>query len=141
MSAFVHVRGTRGKGRHSSVRAARKVALTTLVALAATGLSSCGDDDDDENAAADPTVRVCTPDPAGGRPYAEGRITNHSSKDSAYTFRVSFIDAVGNKVSDGAVAVASVEAGGTATWRTQGAADAKGPLVCQLENVTRTAVP
>ncbi len=119
----------------------RTIAATVLVTLAALGLSSCADDDDDENAAADPVVTACTSDPAGGRPSAEGRITNNSSKDSAYTFRVSFIDAVGNKVSEGAVAVASVEAGGSATWRTQGAADAKGPLVCQLESITRTAVP
>ncbi len=123
------------------MRSGRTVVATVLVALAAIGLSSCEDDDDDENVAADTTVTACTADPAGGRPYAEGRITNHSSKDSAYTFRVSFIDAVGNKVSEGAVAVANVEAGGSATWRTQGAADAKGPLVCKLESIARTAVP
>lgn len=116
----------------------RTVAVTTLLTLAGLGTASCSSDE--KNAAADVTVTACTPDPAGGRPSAQGRITNNSSKASAYAFRVSFIDTAGNKVSEGAVAVADVEAGGNAVWRTQGAASAKGRLTCSVSDVTRTAV-
>ena len=116
----------------------RAVAVTTLLTLAGLGTASCSSDE--KNAAADVTVTACTPDPAGGRPSAQGRITNNSSKASAYAFRVSFIDTAGNKVSEGAVAVADVEAGGNAVWRTQGAASAKGRLTCSVSDVTRTAV-
>lgn len=116
----------------------RTVAVTALLTLAGLGVISCSSDE--KNVGADVRVTACTPDPAGGRPSAQGRITNNSSKDSAYAFRVSFIDTAGNKVSEGAVAVADVEAGGNAMWRTQGATDAKGRLTCSVSDVSRTAV-
>jgi hypothetical protein len=118
----------------------RKLALTALLVMTALALGSCGDDEE-ENAEADVTVGVCAHDSTGGRPNAEGRIINNSSQDSAYAFRVTFIDTAGNKVSEGAVTVAKVPPGGQATWRTEGVTAARGPLVCDLSEISRTAVP
>ncbi len=111
-----------------------------VAALFAVGLGA-GCTDDDENASADVTVTRCEADPGGGRPTAEGQINNPTSKDSAYIFTVQFADPAGNTVSEGPVTVASVAAGGSATWRTDGLARARGPLACEPTNVERTAVP
>lgn len=112
------------------------VVLCALVAVAAgAGCSSAA-----KNAGADVTVSRCEADPSGGQPAAAGEITNHSSKDSAYAFRVTFIDSAGNKVSEGATSVARVEAGGTASWTAGGLAGGKGPLTCEVSSVVRTAV-
>lgn len=112
-------------------------ALGALLTLAVAGACSS----DEKNAAADVTVTQCVADPEGGRPTAEGEITNHSSKDSGYAFGVVFSDAAGNRVSQGAVTVADVAPGATATWRATGVARARGPLQCRVTNVVRTAVP
>lgn len=117
---------------------AMTAAVVVTVGLA---VDSCSSEEEDVSAAGDVAVSVCATDPAGGSPASEGQITNHSSEDSSYAFSVSFIDIAGNKVSEGAVAVGRVPAGGQATWRTQGLTGAKGPLTCRLSSVIRTAVP
>ena len=118
----------------------RRVLAFALAALAAVTLGTgCGSDE--ENASADVTVSRCEADPGGGRPTADGDINNHSSKDSAYAFTVQFTDSSGNKVSEGAVTVASVEPGATAQWHAVGLSGAKGPLTCKPTSVERTAVP
>ncbi|MGH9280943.1 MAG: hypothetical protein ACRD12_22990 [Acidimicrobiales bacterium] len=94
-----------------------------------------------KNASADVAVSRCEADPSGGQPSAAGEITNHSSKDSGYAFRVTFVDTAGNKVSEGAGGVARVPAGGTATWTVGGLAGGKGPFTCNISSVVRTAVP
>ena len=118
-------------------RRAGGLVLAGLTAVALAGACSSAE----KNAAADVTISSCSADPNGGRPTVAGEIRNHSSKDSGYVFRVTFTDSSGNKVSDGAVSVAKVDAGGTATWHAAGAASAKGPLTCKATNVVRTAVP
>jgi hypothetical protein len=122
------------------VRAASTIATVALGALVAVTLGS-GCSSNKKNASADVTITRCDADPSGGRPTADGQITNHSSKSSAYAFRVTFTDSSGNKVSDGAASVGKVDAGGTATWHADGVANANGPLTCKATNVVRTAVP
>ncbi len=119
------------------VRRTSVVAVAALTSIALLG----GCSSDEKNADADVSVAACKADPGGGRPSADGSITNHSSKDSGYAFRVTFNDPAGNKVSDGAVTVSEVKPGATATWHADGAQSAKGPLTCAVTNVVRTAVP
>jgi hypothetical protein len=85
----------------------------------------------------DVTITSCRADPGGGRPTASGTILNHSSKTSRYTIHVKFYDSSGNAVGDGLSAVASVDADQTAKWDTTGTLNAKGPVTCKLESVTR----
>jgi cytoskeletal protein RodZ len=115
-------------------------AIVGLVAIAGAGVTGCSSDKKKE-AAKDVTVGDCKADPGGGRPTASGTITNHSSKDSAYAFRVEFDDASGNSVSEGAVTVAKVAHGADASWKATGARSAKGDVTCKVKDVTRTAVP
>jgi len=112
--------------------------LTIAATLSAALLAGCGGGS--KTAAGDISVKTCTADPAGGKPKAEGTIVNHSSKASAYTFRVRFLDASGNEVSQGTSAVGKVEPGATLTWKVDGGASAKGALSCKIENQTRNAV-
>ena len=118
----------------------RRRCVVGIAAVASIALLG-GCSSDKKNADADVAVSACRPDPGGGRPSADGRITNHSSKDSGYAFRVTFNDPSGNRVSDGAVTVSEVKPGATATWHADGAQSAKGPLTCAVTNVVRTAVP
>ena len=117
-----------------------RIATAALAALLTVTFGS-GCSSNKKNASADVTVTGCNADPGGGRPTADGEIKNHSSKDSAYAFRVTFTDSSGNKVTDGAVSVAKVDAGGTASWHADGVTGANGPLTCKVTNVARTAVP
>jgi hypothetical protein len=114
------------------------VGAVLVCALAVFGLASCTSS---KTAAKDVSIRHCTADPGGGQPKASGGITNHSSKASTYAIHVEFDDSSGNRVSDGAAAVGRVDAGGTAQWQLTGVQDAKGPLKCTLESVTRTVAP
>jgi len=102
-------------------------------------LSGCGGGSS-KSPETDVSITSCTADPAGGKPKAEGPIVNHTTKASAYTFRVRFLDSSGNEVSQSTTAVARVEPSATATWRSEGGLSARGPLTCKLSNVTRTAV-
>ena len=120
------------------VRRCGAAALAGLALLAAS--AGCSSEDDDK-AAGDVKVTTCEADAGGGRPTASGSISNGSSKDSAYAFRVRFTDSSGNRVSEGAVTVAKVDSGGDATWKATGVARAKGPLTCEVSGVSRTAVP
>jgi hypothetical protein len=113
--------------------------LAVLAAVLAAGfLGGCSSKS--KNAAADVTVSQCQ-NPDGGKPSAQGDISNTSSKASGYAFSVAFVDAAGNKVSEGPVAVAKVESGGNAKWNVTGLAGATGPVTCKINNVARTAVP
>lgn len=89
----------------------------------------------------DVTVTACRADPGGGRPTADGHITNHTSKASTYAFGVTFEDTSGNKVTAGAATVGKVAAGADTTWHVTGATDAKGPLTCKLDGVSRAVAP
>lgn len=110
-----------------------------LVVVAVAGLLG-GCSSKEKNAAADVTVASCT-NPSGGKPSAQGDITNHSSKASGYAFSVQFVDAAGNKVSEGPVSVAKVNKGGSAKWNVTGLQGANGQVTCKVVNVARTAVP
>ena len=114
--------------------------LTATAAIGGLVLVGCGGEGSSDSPDDDVTVNTCAPTPGGGKPEAAGAITNRTTKASGYTFRVRFLDPAGNEVTQAANGVARVEAGATATWRTEGAAAAKGPLTCAVVNATRTAV-
>jgi hypothetical protein len=90
-----------------------------------------------KSAKKDVTIVKCQADPGGGKPTASGTIVNHSSKTSRYTVHVKFYDSSGNAVGDGISAVGSVDADETAKWDATGSLDAKGPVTCKLDSVTR----
>lgn len=117
----------------------RLLNLAVPAVMGVTILSGCGNGST-KSPEGDVAVTVCAADPGGGKPKAAGNIVNHTSKPSGYTFRVKFLDASGNEVSQVTNAVARVETNGTATWTATGGISAKGPLTCKLDNVTRTAV-
>lgn len=104
--------------------------LTVALALAA-----CSDE-----GTQDVTVTACAADPGGGFPRATGRVVNQSSKASTYAIRVRFIDASGNRVSEGVDTVGRVEAGQQATWNVSGAARATGQLRCEA-TASRSEAP
>jgi hypothetical protein len=90
-----------------------------------------------KSARKDVTITSCKADPGGGRPSATGTIVNHSSKTSRYAVHVKFYDTSGNAVGDGLSTVASVDPDETAKWDTKGSLNAKGPVTCKLDDVTR----
>ena len=107
-------------------------------AVVVCGLAACTSS---KTAKKDVSVQHCAADPGGGHPSASGGITNHSSKASTYAIHVEFDDSSGNRITDGVAAVGRVDAGGKAEWHATGVEDAKGPLKCKLETVTRTEAP
>jgi hypothetical protein len=90
-----------------------------------------------KSAKKDVKITACTASPGGGKPTAHGTIVNHSSKTSAYTVHVKFKDSSGNSVGDGVSVVASVGPNATAKWDTKSDLNAKGPVTCELDSVTR----
>ncbi len=89
----------------------------------------------------DASVTACNADPGGGKPTAEGQVTNTSTKSSTFVLQIGFYDSSGNRVSEGVDTVGSVNAGGAGPWHTTGAADAKGPLTCKVMSLRRTVAP
>ena len=114
--------------------------LSVAAALGGLGLLGCGGESSDTESD-DVVVTACNAATAGGKPTASGTINNATSKASGYSFRVQFLNPSGNEVSQGADAVAKVDAGGTATWDLDGITSAKGPVTCKVTNISRTAVP
>ena len=102
-----------------------------LLALTFAGCSSS------KSAKKDVKITACTADPSGGKPTARGTIVNHSSKTSAYTVHIKFKDSSGNSVGDGVSVVASVDPNETAKWDTKSTLNAKGPVTCEIDSVTR----
>jgi len=113
--------------------------LPVAAAIGAAVLAGCNSGST-KSPNADITVTSCAADPAGGKPRASGTIVNHSSKPSGYTFRVRFVDAAGNVVTDAPNGVGRVEPNATANWTALGNGSAKGPLTCKLTDQTRAAV-
>ncbi len=89
----------------------------------------------------DAAITACTPGPNDGQPFAEGQITNNSSKSSNFTIRVGFSDSSGNKVSQGVDVVTDVEPGTSSPWGVTGVTSAKGPVTCEVLDVTRNVNP
>jgi hypothetical protein len=102
-----------------------------VLALTFAGCSSS------KSAKKDVKITSCQAGAGGGKPTASGTIVNHSSKTSAYTVHVKFKDSSGNGVGDGVSVVASVDPNETAKWDTKGTLNAKGPVTCELDSVTR----
>ena len=127
------IRRTMPSRRRRGAVAPLSVLLVALLACAACASSS--------SVKKDVAITRCTADPGGGHPTVAGTIRNHSSKTSAYAIHVKFHDASGNGVGDGVAAVASVDADGTAQWHATGTENAKGPVTCSLDSVTRTVAP
>lgn len=89
----------------------------------------------------DAAITACTPGPDDGQPVAEGQITNTSSKSSNFTIRVGFTDSSGNKVSEGGDVVTDVEPSSSSPWRVTGITSMKGPVTCEVLDVTRNVNP
>jgi hypothetical protein len=116
-------------------------AVLVVAAIVVVAVLMLRDDNSSNPAANDVAVKACNADPAGGEPTASGEIVNHSSKTSNYAITIEFNDPQGNQVSEGATAVNDVEAGDLATWKLTGVREAKGPVGCDISNVSRTHVP
>jgi len=116
-------------------------ALPRVGSAAVCLLALCAGCSSSKAAEKDVTITACKPSTSGGHPTADGRITNHSSKDSAYTIHVKFKDSSGNGAGDGFAAVAKVPAGSSATWHATGTVSAKGGVTCKLDSVTRNVSP
>jgi hypothetical protein len=112
----------------------RRVAAVIVAGLCTVAGTSCSSSKSAKN---DVTIASCQADPGGGKPSASGTIVNHSSKTSRYAIHVKFYDSSGNAVGDGLSAVASVDPDETAQWDTKGSLNAKGPVTCKLDTVTR----
>lgn len=134
-----HAAGKVGHSVEDKVEHMRLPSIIVTTALGLTLLQACGGSSSSE-AGSDIRVTTCAADPAGGRPKASGTIVNNSSKPSAYTFEVRFLDPSGNIVSQTPNAVGRVEPGGTADWNVEGIARANGPLNCQVASPSRAAV-
>jgi hypothetical protein len=111
-----------------------RIGVLLVAGLATVAGASCTSS---KSAKKDVKITSCRADPGGGKPSASGTILNHSSKTSRYSVHVKFYDTSGNAVGDGISAVASVDPNKTAKWDTTGSVDAKGPVTCKLDSVTR----
>lgn len=109
--------------------------LGATLAVAATACSAGTDH------RADATITACTPAADGGKPVAEGQVTNSSSKTSNYTVRIAFYDGSDNKVTEGLDAITSVEPGTSSPWRVTGLQSVNGPVDCRFSGVTRDVAP
>lgn len=112
----------------------KQVAALLVAGACALGTASCSSS---KSAKKDVKIVSCKADPGGGKPSAAGTIVNHSSKTSRYTVHVKFYDTSGNAVGDGLSAVGSVDPDETAQWDAKGSVNAKGPVTCKLDSVTR----
>jgi hypothetical protein len=112
----------------------RSVAAIVAAGICTLAAASCSES---KSARKDVTISSCRADPDGGKPSAAGTIVNHSDKTSRYAVHVKFYDSSGNAVGDGLSTVASVDPDETAKWDTRGTLNAKGPVRCELETVTR----
>ena len=115
----------------------RLLRLLSVIAVTAILAIGCGTSKNTQDA----SIRACTADPAGGKPTAEGQVVNTSSKSSTFFVRIGFYDPAGNRISEGATTVGSVDPGGIGSWTVAGAADANGPLRCEVMTLRRTVAP
>ena len=118
-----------------TTKLARNLGVLGVAAVCALAGTSCSSSS--KSAKKDVKITSCKADPGGGKPTAAGTIVNHSSKTSAYTVHIKFKDSSGNAVGDGVSIVASVDPNETAKWDTKGTLNAKGPVTCSLDSVTR----
>lgn len=116
--------------------ARRLLGVTAIVLAAAILLPGCS-----KKSTSEATITACKADSGGGKPTAEGQVTNSSSKGSAFLIRIGFYDSSGNRVSEGADTVSGVGAGSSAPWHVTGAADANGKLTCKVLEVRRSVAP
>ncbi|MGW6023436.1 FxLYD domain-containing protein [Streptomyces sp. NPDC055099] len=74
-------------------------------------------------------------------PSAEIRITNHSSKVSNYWVDVEFLDAKGERISEGFAATSNLAPDRVANETATGTREATGTVTCRVTDVTRYASP
>ncbi len=106
-----------------------------VIAFALATAPACG--------AASPTdavsVTKCVPGTSSEKPHAVGEVRNTSSKTSSFFIVIEFHDSDGNRVSEGVDTIIDVEPETTAPFDIEGAADARGPVSCEVGTVRRTA--
>jgi len=112
----------------------RRMAALAVIGACVVAGAGCSES---KSARKDVTIAKCEADAGGGKPTASGTIVNHSDKTSRYAVHVKFYDSSGNAVGDGISTVASVDPDETAKWDAKGTVDAKGPVTCKLDDVTR----
>ncbi len=112
--------------------------LTILLLAATLGLAGCSGGNDHK---ADAAITACTPGADGGKPVADGQVTNPTTKTSNYSIRVMFYDSSGNKITEGIDAVTDVEPGTSSPWHVTGLQSLNGPVDCRLGRVTRNVAP
>ncbi len=116
----------------------RRPTILLLAVSIGVGTAACSAGTD---YSADASITACTPAADGGKPVAEGQVTNSSTKTSNYSVRVSFYDASDNKVTEGLDAITSVEPGSSSPWRVTGLQSVNGPVDCRIGKVTRNVSP
>jgi hypothetical protein len=112
------------------------IAFIIIVVIVAT---SPGTGTKTHPAAADVSISTCSIGPTQNLPQATGRIVNHSSGTSDYSFTVSFLNKRGEVAAQGSGAKNHVAPQQTAVWTVMGDTPNDGPLTCRLEAVSRFA--
>lgn len=90
---------------------------------------------------ADVEITKCSVLDAVRWPTAELRITNQSSKASNYWVDVEFLDAKGERISEGFAATNNLAPDRVANETATGTREATGTVTCRVTDVTRYASP
>jgi hypothetical protein len=85
------------------------------------------------------SITTCTVGATLSIPQATGKIVNHSSDASDYSFTVSFLNQRGEVVAKGSGGKNRIAAQQTAAWTVMGDTPNDGPLTCRLDGVSRFA--
>ncbi|AZM53027.1 hypothetical protein DMA15_10795 [Streptomyces sp. WAC 01529] len=88
---------------------------------------------------ADVEITKCSVLEAPRWPTAEVRITNNSSKNSNYWVDVEFVDAKGERISEGFAATNNLAPDKVANETATGTREASGKVTCRVTDVTRYA--
>jgi hypothetical protein len=115
------------------------VIVVVVIAIVAIIATSPGTGSKTHPAAADVSISSCSVGPTLNLPQATGKIVNHSSGTSDYSFTVSFLNKRGEVAAHGSGVKNHVPPQQTAVWTVMGDTPNDGPLTCQLEGVSRFA--
>jgi hypothetical protein len=115
------------------------VVIVVIAAIVATSSSVPGSGTKTHPATADVAISTCAVGPTLNLPQATGKIVNHSSGTSDYSFKVSFLNKLGEVAAQGSGTKNHVAPQQTVAWNVMGDTPNDGPLTCKLESVSRFA--